>query len=142
MLCDYAIWLAERPNAHGPCICFHGMQKTSDSRGALCLSWPVEPEVVDVRRDEVNLSLEIVAEADDFRTALLRPSISDTAQLTRFQATAIKLRSEVGVQCVVEVILELAIQQTLLSGIEGNVDAVDRASSAVACRLKRCAVGL
>lgn len=86
------------------------MKQASDGRRALGLHRSVEAEVVDMRRDEIDLRLKIVAEAADSRPALLRPRIRDTAQLAGFEAAGVKLRSEIGVQCGVEVVLELAVQ--------------------------------
>lgn len=93
-------------------------------------------------RDQINLSLEVIAEADDSWATLLRPCLGYTTQFARFQAAVVELRFKVGVECIVEVILELTVQKTLLSGIKGNIDAVDGAGSDVACWLKRCVVDL
>lgn len=50
-----------------------------------------------MRRDQINLGLEIVAEADDSWAALLRPCVGYAAQLASFQAAVVELRLEIGV---------------------------------------------
>lgn len=95
-----------------------------------------------MRSDQINLSFEIIAEADDSWAALLHPRVGYTAQFASFQATIVKLRLKVGVERIVQVVLELTVQKTLLAGIKGNIDLVDGAGPDVASWLKRCVVGL
>jgi len=71
LLCDHCVWLAVGANTHVACVNSHTLQKTHNSRLSPSWQWSVEAEVLDVCRDQIDLCLEVVAEANNFGTALL-----------------------------------------------------------------------
>jgi hypothetical protein len=111
--CNDTIRLAVRPNTHVSCVHFHGVQHTGDDHWIdhwiFDLLIRIEAERLRLRRDQINLRLEIVAKADDSRTAFLRPCVGYAAQLVGIQTALIELCLDVRVDCIIEVELELTI---------------------------------
>lgn len=73
-----------------------------------------------MKSNELKLSLEVIAEADNTRSTLLNPSVPDLLELVRVNSSLVKLDLDEGVERVAEVELKLAVQQALLSGIESD----------------------
>ncbi|KAI2641988.1 hypothetical protein GGS21DRAFT_284919 [Xylaria nigripes] len=79
VLGDHTIRLAKCANTHTSCVHLHGMKQTRHSRGTFCLQRSVKAEFVHVYCNESNLSLKVVAKADDFRSALRSPCLGNAA---------------------------------------------------------------
>jgi hypothetical protein len=93
-----------------------------------------------VQRDELNLRLEVVAEADDARAALRGPRVRHLLELGRVQAPAVELRLDVAVERVAEDELELTVQKRLLTWVERDGEALG--GRGAAGRLDVCELGL
>lgn len=70
----------------------------------------VEAETTDVRRDHLELRLEIVSESDDLRATLLSPSVTDLGVDVRVQASAVELQIDVRAESITQDEFELAVQ--------------------------------
>jgi hypothetical protein len=86
----------------------------------VALAAAVEGEVVQVHVDELELRLEVVAEADDALAAVLVPCVGDLLELVRDEVATLELGVDEVVESVSEVELELGVEDALLGGVEGD----------------------
>lgn len=117
MLDDDGVGLGQVAHAHGAGVALHDRQQAGD--GAVGeLGGAVEAELVDVQADQVQLRLEVVAEAQDARAALGEPLVGNGLELVRVEASAVVLGLDVQVEGLGQGILELAVDERLLAGAE------------------------
>lgn len=137
MLGDDTVGLAERAHAHDAGVALDGVEDGVDGRGRFfgatasatqqrltvlglvaAVVGVVEPELVQVQAHQLDLSLEVVAEANDAGAAFGGPAVRYLLQLGRVEATAVELRLDVQIKRIGQGILELAVQQRLLAWVQ------------------------
>lgn len=109
------VGLTERTDAECARIRLHHVddpKNLSVHRGAT-----VEPEIIDMNADEVELGLEIVPESEDLGAALLLPLVGDLAQLFGIKTAVLELCIQIIVHGACKNILKFAIHETLLTGV-------------------------
>lgn len=111
------VGLAKGANAHRARVDLHGVQEAVDLDW-VALAPAAKGEFIDVQRHEVDLRLKVEAEADHARPALLVPGVGNLFEVERHQAALFELTGNVAVQSAGEVVLQLAVQQALLSCVQ------------------------
>jgi hypothetical protein len=88
----------------------------------VALSAAVEAELPGVQEDELELGLEVVAEAEDFGATEGGPAVGDFLELVGVKAAVVELGGDVAVDGAAEVELELAVEEGLLARVERDGD--------------------